>query len=110
MSRALKHANQVVPAGTSVDVFTVPADHKYEVITIGFAATTSAAYAANVLAQYGGTFWPQDRVVVAACGFYTARNYNALVFDAGEILTIFASAGAVGGLGVTVHYVDVDLS
>jgi len=89
---------------------TVPAGHKFEVLTFSMSTDGTAAMTMQVFARIlGGTKLIADELL--AVGKRAALfNFNSVCLEAGDSFRYqFKTAGAPGGSAWVVTYMDVDL-
>lgn len=107
--RRLERQDLGAPANTITTLLTVPAAHKFEIVTLGLGSAGTHAHQILLAYGVGGTitqFFDEVRTVVGQ--YAVARNYEAVVIGPGEDLIIFAIDGAgTEAVSCNVHYVDV---
>lgn len=105
MSRVAHRTNPLfVPAAATLQVFLVPAAHKYELVDASVGGAGAAVTGYLLLTTAGGALQFIDEIPVGATGFGAHRQYGACVFNAGDKLSMIALPG---GATITVSYIDV---
>jgi len=95
------------PVGSFASVWTVPANHKYELVQASPSCFGGAATTFYIARQIGAAVFFTDHIALAAGVFDGTRQYHDLLFNEGDqLLAGFIGAGA-GGEAAVFDYVDV---
>lgn len=109
MARIMKAvAPTVIPNATLVDVLTVPAGHKFEVLEwwllgVGTTGTTSAVY----YHPPAGYLFAFVEIGSTAPDWLRTGTFNALLLNAGDKLTVFRSSAPPAAGSFYATYMDV---